>query len=231
MSVDASFEELFDRATDPDFAKKETRVGSFEVLEHHADASPVPVTLLRIEQDATVFTSFNDCLVCGMKDITENRTSFILDSNCDGIAFFTHNVHEGLIFAELKSRFSTQNVTKAFGQMIHSFLKMHAMLSLCKDYSIDTMSLQFIAACQCLEDENQRDGVYNFLDKAENSEDATFEGSFIRKLIEKHNIEVRLGDVTAIWGIPLNSSLTDKKLTLSLQMTQKYGDQSAVYSF
>ena len=113
--------------------------------------------------------------------------------------------------------------------MIISFLKMHAMLSLCKDYSIDTLSLHFVASCQCFEDNNQEAGVYNYLNKAESTTDTTFEGSFMRKLIENHNIEIKLGDITSLWNIPLNSSLTDKKLTLSLQLTQHYGDNSTLY--
>ena len=230
MSVNASFVQLFDKVAQPYFAGKETKVGFFEVKEHHADASPAPMILLRVLQNDAEFTSFNHGLVQGMKDITETRSSIMLDSDCDGIAFVLRDAHEGLIFAELKSRFSTRHIKQAFGQMINSFLKMHAMLSLCKDYSIDTLSLHFIAACQCFEDNNQEVGVYNYLNKAESATDATFEGSFIRKLIEKHDIEIKLGDITSLWNIPLNSSLTDKKLTLSLQLTQHYGDNSTVYT-
>lgn len=229
MSVNLSFVELFNKVTNPSFANKETKVGSFEVKESNTGNSPVPLSLLRVEQDGTEFTSFNNYLVRGMKDITEKRTNIIHDSDCDGIAFVSRGTNDGLILVELKSQFSTKQIKEAFCQMIYSFLKMHAMLSLCKDYSIDSISIQFIAACQCFEDDIQEDGVYNYLNKAESSAKATFEGSFMRKLIEKHNIEVKLGDITDVWGVPLNSSLTNKKLTLSLQMTKKYGDTSAVY--
>lgn len=229
MSVNLSFVELFNKVTNPSFANKETKIGSFEVKEYNTGDSLVPLSLLRVEQNDTEFTSFNHCLVHEMKDITEKRTSIIHDSDCDGIAFVNHGTSDGLILVELKSQFSTKKIKDAFSQMICSFLKLHAMLSLCKNYSIDSISIQFIAACQCFEDEIQEDGVYNRLNMAERSAKATFEGSFMRKLIEKHNIEVKLGDVTDLWGVPLNSSLTNKQLTLSLQMTKKYGDTSAVY--
>lgn len=231
MSFKASFAQLFDRASLPEYAEKEIRVGSFEVKEHKADSSPVPMTLLRVEHKDAEFTSFNHCLVEGMKDLTETRTSFIRDLDCDGVAFVKFDTQEGLIFAELKSRFSTGNVEGAFGQMFTSFLKMHAMLSLCKDYSIDKISVHFIAACQCFQDDNQVVGVYNRLNKVENAAKNSFEGSFLRKLFEEHEIVVKFGDITSSWNLPLNESLTDKSVTLSLQMTQKYGDRSTVYFY
>ena len=231
MSVNVTFAKLFDRASEQGFADKETGVGAFEVKELKADSSPVPMKLLRVEQKDAEFTSFNHCLVEGMKDLTETRTSIIRDLDCDGVAFVEHDSQEGLIFTELKSRFSTGNIEGAFGQMFASFLKMHSMLSLCKDYSIDKISVHFIAACQCFEDDNQTDGVYNWLNKVESAAKSTFGGMFLRKLIEKHDIVVKFGDITGLWDLPLNESLTDKSVTLSLQMTQNYGDKSTVYNY
>jgi hypothetical protein len=152
MSVNATFAKLFDRASVQGFADKEIGVGAFEVKEHKADSSPVPMKLLRVELQDAEFTSFDHRLVEGMKDLTETRTGIIRDLDCDGVAFVEHDTQEGLIFAELKSRFSTGNIEGAFGQMFTSFLKMHAMLSLCKGYSLDKISVHFIAACQCMED-------------------------------------------------------------------------------
>lgn len=229
MSVSASFIDLFDISAKPEFADKQTCSDYFEVKEYDAGNSSVPMTLLRIEQTGVRFTSFNHLLVQGIKDITVKRSSFLLDCDCDGIAFMTDSINEGLIFAELKSRFSTQNLDRAFMQMMYSFLKMHAMLSMCKDYSIDGIHVHFIAACQCFEDDIQEDVVYNHLNKMESLEESSFDGLFVRKLIEKNTIKVRFGDMINLWNIPLNYDLANKQITLSLQMTQNYGDDNTIF--
>ena len=226
MSLCNTFVELYDKAQRPEFAAYHTSYGYFEVKECDTGAS---VTRLRVTMPNAEFSSFNNHLVKGMKEITEIRSSRLLDSDCDGIAFVNYNGHDGLVLAELKSRFSTMHLKKAFGQLTHSFLKMHAMLSLCKDYSIDTISLHFIVACQCFSDNNQEDSVYNLLSKAENSDSASFEGKLLRKLLEQHHLEVPFGTLTSLWNMPLNSSLIEKPLTLSLQLTQHFGDSTLEY--
>lgn len=115
--------------------------------------------------------------------------------------------------------------------MTHSFLKMHAMLSLCKDYKVEDVSLHFIAACQCFEDKDQEDGIYNRLSKEEQVDSTTFVSKFLRRLIEQHDLKVKFGDVTAVWSLPINQVLADKEITLSLQVTQNFGDKSLVYTY
>ncbi|SKC41635.1 hypothetical protein SAMN06298214_0470 [Bacteroidales bacterium WCE2004] len=224
MSLITSFSKLYDLASRPTFAGMQTENGFFVINEQDAKSSPVPMTQLRVEQNGVIFTAFNFRLVKGMKDITSTRSSMLKDHDCDGIVFASDNTHDSIILAELKSRFSSRHLAEAFEQMVHSYLKLHAMLSMCKGYSIDTVSVHFIAACQCFEDANQRDGVYNFLGKAEVVPNTSFEGKFLRRLIEKHTIDVTLGDVTDLWGMPLNEALANRKLTMSLQVTNNYGD-------
>ena len=144
---------------------------------HEHDPDPnISTRHLRVEHAGATFASFNFMLVKGMGDITEKRSSQFEDYDCDGVTIVAHQGHDGLVFSELKSKFSTQKLYEAFRQMTHSFLKMHAMLSLCKDYKVEDVSLHFIAACQCFEDKDQEDGIYNRLSKEEQEDDTTFAG-------------------------------------------------------
>lgn len=228
MSIISSFGELYDKTLNPAFANFTTSIGTFEVNEHDPMAS---ITQLRVEMTGAVFASFNYMLVKGMGDITERRSSQLEDRDCDGVTFMSNHGHNGLIFSELKSNFSTQKLFEAYRQMTYSFLKMHAMLSLCKDYTLEDTSLHFIAACQCFEDKDQEDGIYNRLSKVEQTDKTTFVGKFLRRLIEKHDVTVRFGEVTAMWNLPLNQVLADKEITLSLQVTNNYGDSCLVYTY
>lgn len=230
MSIISSFGELFDQTLDPAFANYRASSDAFEVNEH--DPNPkISTRHLRVEQTGAAFASFNHMLVKGMGDITEKRSRLFENLDCDGIAIKTYHGQDGLVFSELKSRFSTQKVYKAFQQMTHSFLKMHAMLSLCKDYTLDNVSLHFIVACQCFEDKEQEDGIYNRLSKEEQESKHTFAGKFLRRLIETHELTVKFGDVATVWNLPLNQTLTDKEIKLTLQMTQNYGDSALVYTY
>jgi hypothetical protein len=226
MSIITSFGELYDKTLAPGFANYTTSNDAFEVKEHDPKAS---TTLLRVEQAGAIFASFNYMLVKGMGDITERRSSHFENHDCDGVTFKTYQGQDGLVFSELKSKFSTQKVYEAFLQMTHSFLKMHAMLSLCKDYTFDDMSLHFIAACQCFEDKDQEINIYNRLSKEEQISKTTFASKFLRKLIEHHDVTVKFGEVTAVWDLPINQNLADKEITLSLQVTRNFGDSSLVY--
>lgn len=230
MSIISSFGELYDKTLNPAFANFTVTTDVFEVNEH--DPNPDVMTRrLSVEKSGAKFASFNYMLVKGMGDITEKRSSLLKDHDCDGVAFMSNQGRDGLVFSELKSKFSTQKLYEAYCQMIYSFLKMHAMLSMCKDYKLDDMSLHFIAACQCFEDKNQKDGIYNRLSKEEQIGKATFVGKFLRRLIEQHDVTVRFGEVTKVWDIPLNQTLVDKEITLSLSVTQNFGDSSLVYTY
>ena len=227
MSIISSFGELFDTTLDPAFANYTASNDAFEVNEHDSN-SRVSTRNLRVEQTGAAFASFNHMLVKGMSDITEKRSGLLEDYDCDGIAIKTCQGQDGLVFSELKSRFSTQKVYEAFQQMTYSFLKMHAMLSLCKDYTLDDVSLHFIVACQCFEDKDQEDGIYNRLSKEEQESKHTFVGKFLRRLIEKHELMVKFGEIATIWNLPLNQTLADKEIKLTLQVTQNYGDSGLV---
>lgn len=229
MSIISSFGELYDKTLNPAFANYTETTDVFEVNEH--DPNPNVMTRqLSVALNGAQFASFNYMLVKGMGDITEKRSNRFEDHDCDGVTFMLNQGHSGLIFSELKSKFSTQKLYEAYRQLTHSFLKMHAMLSLCKDYALDDMSVHFIAACQCFEDKDQEDGIYNRISKEEQIDKTTFVSKFLRKLIKQHDVKVKFGEVSAVWNLPLNQNLADKEITLSLQVSQNYGDSSLVYT-
>lgn len=229
MSVISSFGELFDKTIDPAFANYTESTDAFEIYEH--DSNPKVITRhLSVEHNGAKFASFNYMLLKGMGDITEKRSHWFEDHDCDGVTFMSNQGNNGLIFSELKSRFSTQKLYEAYRQLTHSFLKMHAMLSLCKDYALDDISVHLIAACQCFENKDQEIGVYNRLSKEEQISKTSFESKFLRKLIEQRDVKAKFGDLASVWNLPLSQKLVDKEITLSLQVSRNFGDSGLVYA-
>ena len=227
MSVGSSFLARYDKTSSPAFAAHNDTQNSFEVREYEQGAT---VTLLRVNLPGADFISFNHQLVKGMKDLTQTRSSSLLDSDCDGISFVEHQGKDGIVVAELKSRFNTQHIKKAYGQLVFSFAKLHAMLSLCTEYDIDDLMLHFVVSCKCFENINQEEGVMNTLMKAESVDCDCFEKKFLRKLIKHHRLVIKIGEIASIYGLTLNPVIANKEITLALQLTDTYASTSADYN-
>ena len=89
----------------------------------------------------------------GLAAITNVRSSFLKDSDCDGVAFYDDGQKKRLIFVDLKSSLSSNNIKKAVKQNFFTFLKLQMMLSICKDYDLSQYELHFyIACCNCNDD-------------------------------------------------------------------------------
>lgn len=226
MSVSSEFLGLYDKTANPAFAGHTVTLGAFDVTEHEQNAT---LTLLSVNKAGAEFVSFNHDLVKGMKDMTETRSSYLHDSDCDGIAFVSHNNVEGIVVAELKSRFSTKHICKAYSQIVFSFLKLHAMLSLCNGYAIDSLTIHFVVSCKCFQDKLQEESVMNLISKAEMANPDSFEGKLLRKLISTHRMTIKIGEIASMYGLAINPVVADKDIILALQLTNAYTDNSAVY--
>ncbi len=227
MSAASAFLKVYDKVGNRAFADCHQSLGSYEVNEHEYNAT---MTKLNVTMPQAEFIAFDHRLVKNMKDFTEHRTTLIQDTDCDGLAFIMYNGQEGIVATELKSRFSTQKIKYAFTQITFSFLKLHAMLSLCQDYDIDSMLLHFVVACKCFEHKMQEDKVLNYVEKAKMADPSSFEAYFLRNLLKHGRITTTLGEIACQYGLSLNSHLADKELTMSLQLTMNYADTSVTYT-
>lgn len=144
MSLSNTFTTIFDKAINNGHAQEYNN--KWIVDEHEQNAT---MTHLEVIADGK-FLGFDQNLVKGVKDTTTKMSSKLEDKDCDGIAFFNDNSKkEHLVFAELKSSFDVGRIAGAFRQITMSFIKMHAWLSLCKDYNLSEIQVQFITACKC----------------------------------------------------------------------------------
>lgn len=166
------------------------------------------------------FLGFDQGLVQGVKDITVRMSSFLEDKDCDGFAFLMDtNSHEHLVFAELKSNFDVQKITGAFHQIIMSFVKMHAWLSLCGQYDLENVKVHFVAACKCPK-ENRRDDVMLRISQAQQLGKDTFETKFLRPLLKSHFMKVKMSDFGDIKKLPFHEIIKDKEITMYFQLTE-----------
>lgn len=219
MTLSNTFTTIFDKAISNGHAHEFDN--KWVVVEHGKDA-----TMTHLEVNAHgKFLGFDQDLVKGVKDTTCKMSSNLDDKDCDGIAFLNDNSKkEHLVFAELKSGFDVQKITGAFHQITMSFVKMHAWLSLCKDYDLGKTKIHFITACKCCKDKDQEDNVRLRISQAQQLGRDTFETKFLKPLLDKKNINVKLSTFGDIQQLPFHDSICDKEITMYLQLTEEPTD-------
>lgn len=219
MGLSNTFVAIFDKAIDNGHAHE--CENKWVVVENGKDAA-----LTRLEVNAMGgFLGFDHDLVKGVKDTTTKMSSNLEDKDCDGIAFLNdHSKQEHLVFAELKSSFDIQKITGAFHQITMSFIKMHAWLSLCKDYDLNRIKVHFITACKCCKDKDQEDNVRLRISQAQQLGNDTFETRFLKPLLDKNNIKVKLSSFGDIQKLPFHDCICEKEVCMYLQLTENPSD-------
>lgn len=219
MSLSNTFTTIFDKAINNGHAQEYNN--KWIVDEHEQNAT---MTHLEVTADGK-FLEFDQSLVKGIKDTTTKMSSKLEDKDCDGIAFLNDNSKkEHLVFAELKSSFDIERIACAFRQIIMSFIKMHAWLSLCKDYNLSEMKVHFITACKCYKDNNQEDSVRLRISQAQQLGENTFESKFLKTLLDNHNIKVKLSSFGDIKKLPFHDCISEKEVNMYLQLTANFQD-------
>lgn len=219
MALSDTFTTLFDRTVNDDISQ--SYENKWVVTEHEINA-----TMDTLQVYATgFFLGFNQKLVKGVKDTTSRMSSQLDDKDCDGIAFLNDNANqEHLVFAELKSNFDVQKITGAFHQITMSFIKMHAWLSLCKNYDLGKVKVHFITACKCCKNKDQEDNIRHRISQAQQLGKDTFETKFLKPLLDKKNIKVKLSSFGDIQKLPFHDSICKKEIYMYLQLTTNFSD-------
>jgi hypothetical protein len=229
MTVGRSFLNFFDKTDSEDFGYCQSS-DTWHIRETDKNAT---LTSLTIQKKRAQFIGFDQNLTKSFGCLTTLRSTHFKDKECDGIAFVTLDQKERLLLVELKSKFDTQTLSSAIQQMCFSFLKMHAMLSLCEDYSLDVIAIDFCTATKCAKDPDAQTKIDFFVSQAEESEEQREFGHFFRNLFFKGKVCIRIEKLFQIMGIllPLHNDLKKKEITVYLQRTQTFDDTQASFDY
>lgn len=176
---------------------------------------------------------FNQNLTKSMPCITVKRSTKIEDKECDGLAFVNFGGQERLLLVEMKSKYSTQSVSLAIRQMCFSFLKIHSVLSLCGEYILDQVEIDFCVATKCARDVDEESKVNMFKQQANMANEQKDFGCFFSDLFTKGKTIVKFSELLKFINvdIPVSSSLKNKEITVHLQKTGQYNESSAVFYY
>lgn len=186
---------------------------------------------LDIMRDGCEFYEIRNPFYQGISNTTTERSSILKDYDSDGACCAIIDGVKHYIFVDLKSTFSIQHISKALLQNLHTFLKLHPMLSLCKGYSANGYVVDFIVACQTFKDEAQESGVLKIISDAIMLEEPSFVKDILNPLLMtgNHIFTCKIGTLSAVDGLPFHSSIKDTEVRIHLVMTNNFGDTKATY--
>lgn len=199
-------------------------IGLCEITEKEKGAT---MTNLKINREGTSFYTFPADIVKGMPSDENDMLKFIKDKDCDGIVFLKHNSGtEELILSELKSGFGTGTISDAFNQIIHSFLKMHVMLSTCESYSLHDLTSNFIVACKTFENKSQEVKVWKKINDYKTLKRGYFEDKFLGKLLVRTVVDVIMDEFHDIRINAFSEEIKNKHIQMRLCLTSSPTDTS-----
>lgn len=169
----------------------------------------------------------------GIKNTTEDRSTYLWDSDCDGVSAIEIDGIKHYVFIDLKSNFDIKKIENAYLQDLYTFLKMHTLLSLCEDYSLEgEVVIDLIVACKTFKNQVQEDKVMDILFQKTLLDEESFEKKFLNDLINGNNPKCcRLNDFTCIRTLPFHQKIKNATVKLHLCLSKQYEDDSSSYRF
>ena len=229
MKTSEAFCQFFDNVVSRDFGYHQEH-GYWNVCENDKQATLKDLDIIGYAVD---FVGFNEKLNRSMPDLTCKRSTRFENKDCDGVAFVNSTTNEGLLFVELKSKYDTSQISKAIRQMCFSFLKLHAMLSLCSKYALDKMEITFCVATKCAANESEDSKVRQFISQATQLEEQKDFGKFLQNLFSKGRNNVSFDNLFKYLciSLPLHDVIRNKNIKVHLVTSSTPNDTKAVFSY
>ena len=230
MKTSETFCQFFDKVVSTNFGYHKAH-GLWHI---HEQGKQAKLTDLDVKCAIADFVGFNENLTRSMPDFTSKRSTKFEDKDCDGVAFVSSTTNEGLLFVELKSKYDTSQISKAIRQMCFSFLKIHAMLSLCSKYELNEMEITFCVAAKCAVNESEDAKVAEFISQATLLEEQKDYGLFLQDLFTKgcNNISFdNLFKYLCIINLPLHDDIKNKTIKVHLVTSSTPNNSMAVFNY
>ena len=229
MKTSEAFCQFFDNVVSKDFGYHQAH-GYWNVCENDKQATLKDLDIIGYAVD---FVGFYEKLNRSMPDLTCKRSTRFENKDCDGVAFVNSTTNEGLLFVELKSKYDTSQISKAIRQMCFSFLKLHAMLSLCSKYALDKMEITFCVATKCAANESEDSKVRQFISQATQLEEQKDFGKFLQNLFSKGRNNVSFDNLFKYLciSLPLHDVIRNKNIKVHLVTSSTPNDTKAVFNY
>lgn len=203
-----------------------------EIEEHDKCAS---FHHLYIQNAGAQLRKFDTNYVKDFKNSTENISSVLKDSNCDGVVFIKgkdEKLH--FVFTELKSKQTADNLKKAFKQVIFTFIKYHQLLSICSDYDISNITIDFVLSCHAADNNEYAETYLDVQSEQILIADAPtkqFVADMLPVLMNNKSYSFKLKDVDILNSYPFNQYIIEKSIKMHLATSITSTDDNATITF
>lgn len=206
----------------------QTRRDKWTVIEKDGNAAFNRLEILCANTD---FHIIGNSFYKGIKNTTEDRSTHLWDSDCDGVCVIEMGEEKHYVFVDLKSNFDTNKINDAYLQDLYTFLKMHTMLSLCEDYFLGKeVVIDLIVACKTFKNQEQEDRVMDIIWEKIALEEESFEKNFLNDLLYGGQPKMcRLMDFKSIRELPFHEDIKQTKVRMHLILSEHYEDSSNTY--
>ena len=142
----------------------------------------------------------------GLSKITHERSSFLLDKDCDGAVFYEEEDTLVLLLVDLKSSFHENEIFSAYKQDFFTFMKLHMMLSLCENYNPQHLKIICYAACPPC-DKNSSDNIKDNLFMKEQLEDERFIDKCLKAYLYTKKFSCTIRDIPFVENKRLHENI------------------------
>ena len=190
----------------------------WEVIEAQKGVSFKKLTLCL---DGATFGVIDDDFYKGIQKMTSDRSSFLYDKNCDGVSFCEYEGTLHLLFVELKSNFS--EIQKAFIQDFFTLMKMHMFLSICKDYNLENIIVDFFAASSPFKNKDEESNILDRLNMSDQLNESCFiDKCYHNHLFNKKSTIMRIGDLPFVRNQELHNSIMSSSIRFHIFTPKTY---------
>lgn len=211
MKIAESFKTIFDKA--PCALKKDL----CEIHEQNQAASFTNLTLVNEGED--IFLLENQFYKNSHGRIV-NWSTKLDDLDSDGFLITEINGRKTIIVSELKSKLDSEDLLKAYKQIVYTYIKCYMLLSLCSWFQTADFDIVGIIACKPPKDEKQT----IFLLQLMNSSPCDIEPDvrlMVKLFMEKH-IKTSFGNIPFLKTMNLHNDLSCSSFRLYLLMPDSY---------
>lgn len=215
MKLHNSIETIFDKSDNP-FINN-----TWTIYEHEVGASFRTVTIRDIEPKS--YSIDSDLYRNKFKKVFEN-SSKLNDNDCDGCAIIYHNEKKYILLVEMKSKFDTNKISKAYKQALTTLLKNHMLFSLCDGYDVTEYDINILIAC-LQPDNNQKDWLSHQYMQMQNSQTYVQQDCcFATRLYFEKKIDTKMKDITFFQMYPFAAPISDLNIHITMKNPSTVND-------
>lgn len=208
MKLHNSIETIFDKSDNP-FIND-----TWTIHEQDAGASFKTVIIRDIAPKS--YSIDSDLYRNKFQKVFDNSTT-LNDNDCDGCAIIHFNEKKYILLVEMKSKFDTAKISKAYKQALTTLLKNLMLFSLCDGYNINEYDVSILIACLPPSDDQKVWLKHNYMQMQNSQTCIQQDCCFATRLYIEEEINTKMRDITFFSTCTFATPIND----LNIHVTMK----------